>query len=73
MVKDLAEYSQATYAESFEYNFKLMLNEIKRSNNYSADLLYATTQRNLKSVEVWKMKVNGDFKTKMYTLDYVGS
>ena len=73
MLNDLAEYGYATYAEQFENCFRLMLLEVKRANNYSADLMYKCTQRNLKSVEIWKLKVNGDFNKKLYTLDYVGS
>ncbi|MBD3748959.1 MAG: hypothetical protein IE931_05640 [Sphingobacteriales bacterium] len=73
LLKEMAEYSYATYAEAFENHFNLLIKDIPKTNNYSADLLYKVTQRNLKSVEIWKMTVDGEFKHKMFTLDYVGN
>lgn len=70
LLKEMAEYSYATYAESFENHFKSLVQEIPKTNSFSADLLYKVTQRNMKSVEVWKMDVCGDFKYKMFTLDH---
>lgn len=68
----MAEYTFATYAGEFEQQFKKrIIAEIPRTNNFSADLMYRVTQRNLKSVEVWKMTVQGDFKSKMFTLTFV--
>lgn len=71
LVKEMAEYSYATYAEQFINHFKDLIKDIPRKNNFSADLLYMVTQRNLKSVEVWKLNVQGDYKYKMFTLDYI--
>lgn len=71
LVKEMAEYTFASYAQQFIDSFKERLSEISRQNNFSADLLYRATQRNLKSIEIWKMDVQGDFKYKMFTLDYV--
>lgn len=71
LLSEMAEYSFATYAEQFENHFKEMVKQIPKSNNYSADLLFKITQRNLKSVEVWKLTVTGEFKHKMFTLDYI--
>lgn len=73
LLKEMAEYSYATYAEAFQNHFNQLIKDIPRSNNYSADLIYKVTQRNLKSVEVWKMKPNGDFNYKMFTLFFVVS
>jgi len=72
LLKEMADYSYATYAEQFENQFKALVKEIPRSNNFSADLMYKVTRRNNKSVEVWKMTVAGDFKHKMWTLNYIG-
>lgn len=73
LLKEMAEYSYATYAEQFENHFNQLVKEIPRSNNYSADLLFKVTQRNHKSVEVWKMTVTGEFKYKMFTLDFIST
>lgn len=71
IVNEMAEYSYDTYAEAFENHFKQLIKEIPRHNNFSADLLYQVTPRNQKSVEVWKMTVQGEFKYKMFTLDFI--
>lgn len=70
MVNELALYTVATYAEFLISQFEEQLEKIPRRNNYSADHFYKATQRNLKSIEVWKTDINGDFKYKMMTLDY---
>ena len=68
----MAEFSYATNAISFEIAFKRLIKDIPAHNSFSADQMYRCIQRNLKSVEIWKMTVQGDFKKKMFTLDYVG-
>lgn len=73
LLKEMAEYSYATYAESFINHFDILIKDVPRTNSFSADLMYKVTQRNHKSVEIWKMTTNGDFNYKMFTLDYVGS
>ncbi|AYO58216.1 hypothetical protein CO230_08815 [Chryseobacterium sp. 6424] len=70
LVKEMAEYSYATYAESFENHFKSLIKEVPKTNTFSADHFYRVTQRNLKSVEIWKVDIEGEFKYKMFTLDY---
>lgn len=72
MLIDIANYTYATYSEAFESVFKQRIAEIPRTNNFSADLMFKCTTRNLKSVEIWKMTVAGDFKSKMFTLEYIG-
>ncbi len=72
IVKEMAQYSQSSYAEAFKNEFELEVKKIKRTNNFSADHLYKVTQKNQKIVEVWKMTIKGDFGTKFFTLDYVG-
>jgi hypothetical protein len=71
LLTEMVEYSYATYAGAFEQHFKKLVAEIPKTNNYSAELLFKVTQRNLKSVEVWKLTAAGDYKYKMFTLDYV--
>lgn len=71
LLKEMAAESYAWDAESFERKFILCLKELPRRNNFSADLMYKVTHRNTKSVEVWKLTASGDFKHKMWTLDYV--
>lgn len=66
------EYSNITYAESLIDEFKQKLKEVKRTNNFSADLMYKATPRNQKSIEIWKMTADGDFNYKMFTLEYAG-
>lgn len=72
LIKEMAEYTYATYAEQFETAFKSLIEtEIKATNNFKPSLMYKVTPRNQKSIEVWKMTVKGDFKEKLYTLDYL--
>ncbi len=72
LLREMSEYSYATTSGEFENHFKQLIKDVPRTNNYSADLLYKVTPRNQKSVEVWKMTPKGEFKHKMFTLDYVG-
>lgn len=46
------------------------ISEIPRSNSYAAQYGYRAIPKDLHTVEVWKMKVNGDLNYKMYTLQY---
>lgn len=71
LIKEMVDGTYATTAGEFENHFKIRIAEIPRTNNFSADLLYKVTPRNLKSVEVWKMTVSGDFNYKMFTLLFV--
>ena len=73
LLLEMAEVSWITYAGQFEDSFKQRIQEIPRTNNYSAELMYKVTQRNLKSIEVWKLTVTGDYKHKMFTLDYISN
>lgn len=72
ILKEMGQYSQSSYAEAFKNEFELEVKKIKRTNNFSADLLYKVKPINQKSVEVWKMTAKGDFGSKFFTLDYVG-
>lgn len=71
-LKQIAKITSSSTAEPFINEFKRELQTIKRSNIFSAEYAYKMTPRNQTSVEVWKMKVNGDFDYKMFTLDYDG-
>lgn len=70
LVQEIAEYTFATYSEQIIDQIHDQLQAITRRNNFSADLMYKATQRNLKSIEVWKLDVQGNFKYKMMQLDY---
>lgn len=69
LLKEMKD-SYAYNAESFKNHFKQLIKDIPKSNNFSADLMYEVTPRNQKSVEVWKMDSKGEFKDKLYTLNY---
>lgn len=69
---EMAEYSYATYAEAFENHFKILIKDIPKTNSFKPEFMFKITQRNLKSVECWKLTVEGDFAYKLFTLDYVG-
>lgn len=71
MLKELAQYTPATLAFEFESSFNEHLKNIQKQNNFSANLMFKITQRNLKSVEIWKMTVAGEFKHKMWTVDFI--
>lgn len=72
LIKEMAEYTYATYASQFEYAFESLIEtEIKATNSFKPSLMYKVTPRNQKSVEVWKLTVQGDFKEKLYTLEFV--
>jgi hypothetical protein len=70
LIKEMAAYSYASYAEEFKNHFEVLVNDLPKTNNYAPELMFKITQRNLKSIELWKLKVNGDFDYKMFTLDY---
>lgn len=71
-LKEIAKISLSSTAETFIDDFKRELQSIKRTNIFSAEHAYKMTPRNPTSVEVWKMKVNGDYDYKMFTLEYDG-
>lgn len=71
LVKELATYEQLTYSESFIGRFKEHLKNIPKSNNFSADVLYKAKEISLTEVEIWKLTLEGDFKYKMFTLEYI--
>lgn len=66
-VREMAEYN-ATDSESWCDTFKERLKEIKKTNCFSAENGYKATPRNPNSLEVWKLKANGDFNYKMFTV-----
>lgn len=55
-------------AQSFCDAFSEKLKEIRKTNCFSAENGYKATPRNNESLEVWKMKANGDFNYKMFTI-----
>lgn len=70
LLKEMAANTYATYAEAFEFHFKNLVKDIPKSNALSAEQIFKITPRNTKSVEVWKLDTKGDFKCKMFTLEY---
>ena len=70
LVRELSEIDWITTPGEFEREFNKGTSAMPKTNSFSADLMYKVTQRNEKSVEVWKMDVKGDFKYKMFTLIY---
>lgn len=71
-VKDLAEHTYATTPEEFETAFKNELKQIKPVNQYPPEHMFKCTVRNDKSIEIWSLKINGDFRQKLFTLSYNG-
>lgn len=67
LVKEMQE-TWANNAETWASSFKDRLKQIPRKNCFSAEFGYQATIRNPTSLEVWKMKVNGDFNYKMFTV-----
>ena len=71
LLKEMAEYTYATYAEQFENHFKQLVKDIPRTNSFSAENAFKVKAKGMKSVEVWKMKLDGDYNYKMYTLNFI--
>lgn len=67
LVKEMKE-TWAHDAETWCSAFKDKLAEIPRYNSFSAEFFYKATPRNHTSLEVWKLKANGDFNYKMFTV-----
>ena len=71
-LKFLAETTSAKTAEQFEDEFKKELLTIRRKNIFSAEYSYKMKEINHTNVEVWKLKANGDFNYKIFTLEFDG-
>lgn len=70
ILKEIATYEGVTYSESFINLFEKKIQEIPRNNIYAAHLFHKLTPRNLYSLELWKLDAQGEFKEKLYTLNY---
>lgn len=70
VLNELAAYTFAINSQELETAFNSQIKSVKSSNNFTASLMYKMTPRNQKSVDVWKLNVHGDFKEKLYQLDY---
>lgn len=55
-------------SESFIRRFKDELPNIKRTNSFSAENMFKATPRNWYSLEIWKLKADGEYNYKMFTL-----
>ena len=73
MVKDMAANTYATYADQFKEHFASRIKEIRRTNNYEASFFYRVMEdtKHFKTIEVWKVTLDGSLKYKMFTLEYV--
>lgn len=69
LAKELTE-TWCYNAESWCEFFNNRLNEIK-PRNASATLFYKATPRNQKSLEVWKLRLSGDYNYKLYTINLI--
>lgn len=67
LVKEMQE-TWAHDSESWCNSFTDKLKEIKKTNCFSAENGYKATPKNHTSLEVWKMKANGDYNYKMFTV-----
>ena len=67
LIKEMQE-TWATDSETWCNTFKDKLKEIPKTNAYPAEYGYRATPRNHTSLEVWKMKTNGNFNYKIYTV-----
>ncbi len=68
LLKEIATYD-IYYSGELIRMFEQEVKNIKRSNNFSADLMYKLTPRNQTSVELWKLTAKGDYKDKLFTLN----
>lgn len=59
---------QARDSSEWIHIFERSLKEIKPTNSFRPEYSFKATARNETSLEVWKMKTNGDFNYKMFTL-----
>lgn len=66
------EFDGSENSTSLHYSFINRIKEIKRTNNFSADLMYGSIPPDEKTLEIWKLKADGDFNYKMFTLEYAG-
>ncbi len=67
LVNELQE-TWASNSESWIDNFKDKITQIPRSNCFSAEYSFRARPLTQNSLEVWKMKVNGDYNYKMFTV-----
>lgn len=72
IVKDM-DVVQANSANEWINIFKRRLSEIKKTNSFNPEFGYKGTPRNLYSLEIWKMKANGEFNFLMFTVTKNGS
>ena len=70
MVKDMKD-DPSYDAETFVEKFKNNLQTIPKTNSYSAEFSFKASLKNRTSLEIWKMKTNGDYNYKMFTITRV--
>ncbi len=68
IVRDMSGEIQARNSDEWISIFERRLKEIKPTNTFRPEYSFKATPRNEASLEVWKMKTNGDFNYKMFTL-----
>ncbi|WP_091398081.1 hypothetical protein [Flavobacterium noncentrifugens] len=74
-VSILVKEMQVTFAsdsETWINQFKDRLRAIPRKNCFSAEFGYTASAIDLRTLEVWKVKANGDNNYKMFTVTLIG-
>lgn len=74
LLNEMAEYTYATYALSFENSFKERIQKaVSKTNSFSASMVYKVVYNDeySQTIDIWKTTVKGDLKQKMYTLNYI--
>ena len=69
-LKQMVQCTYATNSYEFESAFKELLSRQKRTNNFSAELMFRVKNLDIQTVEIWKMTADGDFKHKIFELKY---
>lgn len=71
LVRELSEIDWLTTPGELAGAFDRATSEMPKTNSFSPDLMYKVVELNDKSVEIWKLNVEGDFKNKMFTLEFI--
>lgn len=72
-LKEMIQFTFATNSFEFISAFHERLSSLKRTNNFSADLMYKAKGIDLTHVEIWKLTATGYLKHKMFELEYIKS
>ena len=71
MIKEITgQYSYLTSSYQFKDKFEDEAKIMKRTNNFSVDLMYKVKIIDTYTAEVWKLTADGEWKKKMFTVSY---